>query len=211
MANPSQQVMVSLLQAPPDPPEFVAYSTGNSASGGTLTIAKPTGTINGDLMIAFMGDGGGAGTWTMPAGWTEVYDQGASPDFGIAYKVASGEGASYDFVITQNAVKGGSIVTYRDGRFDKMGATVHNTSTLVAPSISVTEDSSILLAAYLKTGVSGSFSVPAGMTLRASGTGGLAPCWGVFSEEVSSGATGSRSSGTGGAASTGGLLAIKLA
>lgn len=74
-----------------------------------ITIDKPTGTVDGDLMVAIFGtEGGATHPVTPPAGWTEIIHndgfEGAGGGVGIiAYKkIASSEGANYSFTCASN-------------------------------------------------------------------------------------------------------------
>ena len=50
-----------------------ATSTGNNAGGGTsLSIATPTGTIAGDVMVAVISVRGGTGVTITATGWTLI-------------------------------------------------------------------------------------------------------------------------------------------
>jgi len=79
----------------------IAYrngTTAGNASGTNLTINKPT-TVDGDILI--VGLYREAGTWTLPAGWTQwgsdQRDFGNNMYLTAAWKRASGEGANYTF------------------------------------------------------------------------------------------------------------------
>lgn len=84
----------------------IAYRANASAGGGTgtnLTINKPTGTVNDDIMIAALLNDTSGTAWTLPSGWAwMIQGQGNSNgnEWGsLAWKRASSEGASYVFTI----------------------------------------------------------------------------------------------------------------
>lgn len=84
-----------------------ASSGATGATGATLTITKPSGTVSGDLMVAFIGVGYATlVSITPPAGWTLIDSQLlVSPNLYAYYKVAGGaEGASYDWVTTGTTI-----------------------------------------------------------------------------------------------------------
>jgi len=211
--NPSQQLMTSLGVKLPITFKASSFKQNTTASS-TLVIDKPTGTIDGDIMIAFMGNNlGDTGAWSTPAGWTEVYDRGDGDMMLVAYKVASGEGANYTFnaSVSSNGY-GGQILTFANALFDVGGAATTSTSPLVAPSITVATANSVLLAMYIRQANGITFTTPSGMTSLISGTiGGVGPSWHIFSQEVDAGATGTRSStqSAGTLHSSGLLLALK--
>lgn len=77
--------------------EFPFVQTrGSSEEAGATTshgVDLPAGVQNGDLIIlSFSTPANETITW--PGGWTRFANQVATPDLEIAYKVASGEGAS---------------------------------------------------------------------------------------------------------------------
>jgi hypothetical protein len=71
-----------------------------SNNTSTCNIAKPTGTLDGHLMIAIIQSGGGVAI-SAPGGWTlaDEYDHagGANLTNSIYWKIASSEGSSYTF------------------------------------------------------------------------------------------------------------------
>lgn len=90
---------------------FVAEAHGTANYTTSISVSKPTGTTDGDVMIAFCG-----GSPSTPSGWTLI----GSADSGtnslrtvkVFRKVASGEGSSYTFSIS-SSLACASIVTYR--------------------------------------------------------------------------------------------------
>lgn len=78
-----------------------AVST-NTGTGTTATGNKPTGTVDGDFLIAYpFHDGATANLSSRPSGWatTQGEPAGSGKDFSAEMntKVASGEGASWDW------------------------------------------------------------------------------------------------------------------
>lgn len=81
-----------------------------SGSASPLVINKPSGTIDGDVLVAaFLGSD--TGSVSTLSGWTSVFT--SSTGFGkrrsLFYKVASGEGASYSWVSSCADLAGGII------------------------------------------------------------------------------------------------------
>lgn len=211
--------MSLLIGAPPlfsggNPPiEFVASAqTQNAATSTTLVIAKPAGTIQGDLMVAFMGNDDSAGRdWTNPAGWTQAV-LGGPNSAQTVYKIAgASEGADYTF--THNATRrlSGVIVTYRFAKYDVVGTIASGSTPLAAPEITVTAAESVLLAFFMNDGGMTNASTPTGMSVLATDYDGTDPNYAVFSQSVGAGATGTRTSastGASGADFQGNLIAI---
>jgi hypothetical protein len=133
----------------PVAPEFIASAqTQRTTSGSSLTIDKPSGTEEGDLMVAVMATPVNS-TWTGASEWTEVADQGSSPSLRIAYKVAgASEGASYTFTSSASSTSSGCILTYRYAAYDTIASSFTGASSgIVQPSqIAPTQSQSVLLA-----------------------------------------------------------------
>ena len=84
-----------------------ASSAATTTNGSTsLVVNKPTGVVDGDLMILVAGQTRGVASWSAPAGWNRIEVQTGGVNFGIStqyqnittaiwWKIASGEGASY--------------------------------------------------------------------------------------------------------------------
>jgi hypothetical protein len=84
----------------------IAYRSGSTAgnsSGGNLTITKPSGTADGDILIAVCYNEISASAWTPPAGWaqwgTGQVDNLNNCWVNVYWKRASSEGADYTFSI----------------------------------------------------------------------------------------------------------------
>ena len=73
-------------------------NNGRSANNaGTLTVSKPTGTVNNDWLIALgAASGSPNGTIALPAGFT-AYNLGGSTFRVAGYKLAASEGSNYGF------------------------------------------------------------------------------------------------------------------
>jgi hypothetical protein len=79
-----------------------------------LTISKPSGVVNDDVMIAVIG--GKASTlsgWTLIGGAQPSGGEGSLGTVRVFYKKANGEGSSYNWTITQGSDCWGAIVAYR--------------------------------------------------------------------------------------------------
>lgn len=86
----------------------IAFRNSASSSGladTTITMAKPTGTADGDLMIAVIGSSSQTPTMTTAAaGWTAYswspVDGATDSRLWVYWKIASSEGASWDWVMS---------------------------------------------------------------------------------------------------------------
>lgn len=78
---------------------YRAGTTAGNASGGNLTINKPTGTLDDDILVVVLYRE--AGTWTLPSGWaqwgSDQQDFDTNMFLTVAWKRASSEGSSYTF------------------------------------------------------------------------------------------------------------------
>jgi|MudIll2142460700_1097286.scaffolds.fasta_scaffold19192_2 hypothetical protein len=91
---------------------FVAATTAGAATGGNLTVNKPTGTLDGHIMIVAAYRE--AGTWTAPAGWSSIRDQAQSTTLWtqMFWKRASSEGASYEFALSTSTYRTIAIASF---------------------------------------------------------------------------------------------------
>lgn len=88
-------------------PAYRSITAQNTSGSGTITINKPSGVVDGDLLIGFFTEDSGASRVTAPGGWAAITGTGigasgeivvgASAVLQCFYKVASGEGASWGF------------------------------------------------------------------------------------------------------------------
>jgi hypothetical protein len=195
-------------------PEFVASaSTQTTISTTTLTVNKPSGTLEGDLMIAVMARAGTTGrSWTGDTGWTEAADQAsATPSLRIAYKTAgSSEPSSYTFTVSGNGELSGCILTYRYAAYDSVAAAFTiGANPLVLTSISPSLSQSILIAAGARA-TSVTLGTPTSMNARVTDNDGISPSYIVCDQTVTNGPTGTRSITTGSNSEVAGImLAIK--
>ena len=205
-------IQFQITNEPDVAPVFVASATTNPTSpASTLTINKPTGTLEGDLMVAVMCADGNI-TWTGDTGWTEVSEQGGAPWLRIAYKVAgASEGASYTFTASSsgNTLSGG-VVTYRYAAYDTIGSIVQGANPLVLASIPPSQSQSILLALGGRNEASVTMGTPTSMTARITDNNSRAPSYKLCSQTVAKGPTGTRSMSSGSSTAVAGImLAIK--
>lgn len=204
-------IQFQVTNEPSVAPEFVASASTQTGPGSsTITINKPTGTIEGDLMVSVVMTSGSTVTWTGDTGWTEVADQGTgAPNIRIAYKVAgASEGASYTFTPSAGSTLAGSILTYRYAAYDAIGSFVTAANPLILASISPTLSQSALIAVGGRGAGSITLGTPTSMTARVTDNDSSAPSYIVCDQTVAKGPTGVRSMTTG---STSGVSGIMLA
>ncbi|MFL5625143.1 MAG: metallophosphoesterase [Ktedonobacteraceae bacterium] len=101
---------------PPGSISLRAAASGNNGAGGAaLTIAKPSGTQSGDVLVAHVIVRSASNTITPPAGWNLVLRQNSSSSIATAMyvKVAgSSEPASYTWSFSTAGQAAGGIASY---------------------------------------------------------------------------------------------------
>lgn len=158
---------------------FVAAATGSASSGTTVTVTKPAGTVDGDVLFAAVhqyASAGASGSFvTAPAGWTRITDQSSAGNGGdrisLFYRVASGEGSSYAFGCSSGDNVAAAVLAYRgvdtttpiEGKFSASAAgTAHEAPALTTGT---TKDGCQILR-VAGTNIVGSYSPPSGYTER---------------------------------------------
>jgi hypothetical protein len=95
--------------ANPEPPAYASFAEAKSGGTSTpttvtsITVDKPAGTVDGNLLVAVVtwdADSGPGTVGTVPNGWTQLYlnkytYSGSEVEVGVWWKIASSEGASY--------------------------------------------------------------------------------------------------------------------
>lgn len=192
---------------------FVASATAEGTAS-SVTVNKPTGTVQGDIMVAWMINRSTSGrTWTQLTGWTKAAQQTTPANVAVQYKVAgASEGSTYTFVSDggNNCIAG--IATFRYGAYDTVGTigTATSGGNCTASAITVASDNCVVLAMFAQN-AGGSFPTPTGFTqiynVTHSGNDAQLAC---FYKVVSKGSTGNVSSDPSGTGSVAGvLLSIK--
>jgi hypothetical protein len=193
----SGPITMSDLWGKANVPEFFAVSSATN-SGTTVTISKPSGVIEGDLLVASVNGGEVKGsTWTAPSGWTEVLDQGSGAALSLAYKVAtSSEPTDYAFTMSSLFREaGGSILAYKNASYGGIGSLVVGTgasSSIDVPGITATSPNSLIIASVAQNYASASIIAPGAMTTRVTNSDATVPSWVIADQAVGAGATGTR-------------------
>src|SRR2546428_2306645 len=168
-------------------PTFRAAASNSSAIGNPLTISKPAGVVNGDVMIAnITAVAGSSGTVAAPAAWNLIRrttsDAAVDTTYveqAIYYKVAAGEGASYTFTAGASQAMAGGISAY-SGVDTTNPVDVENAvwvpalgnaanMSFPAPSVVTTNANDMLVASFVAWTTGGPappLNAPPGMTSR---------------------------------------------
>jgi hypothetical protein len=151
--------LTSCAAPPPPAPTALAFrgaESGSQATGtNTLTIARPTGVVDGDLLVAAIHVGGGAvglPQVTAPGDWTLVRALSRANDlFEVGYRFANGGVRSFTFTTDIAAEGVGVIIAYGGadpvlplGDENARAQTVA-ADTIAAPSINVRDVGAIVL------------------------------------------------------------------
>lgn len=95
-------------------PAFRAASTAGASTAANLTITKPTGTVDDDILIGYIAKDDTAAV-TAPAGWTLLKEGTANTYYmGIWWKRASSEGANWQWVFS-SIWRDGAVLSYSGG------------------------------------------------------------------------------------------------
>jgi len=178
------------------PQSIVGYSNSAFPAGATtsFSVIKPTGTIQGDLMLMFHEDGASGGDTITLAGWVPVFARSGSGSPTIMSRTATNsDPTTYTFAASNNTRHIAAIVSFRGvTQAAPVGVVATGSSTVVASSITPTV-ASILVAFYAQQANSVTASTPAGMSVIQSNIGSASQS-GVytFSQHVLAGATGTR-------------------
>lgn len=152
-----------------------ATNTSNNVTITQLTVAKPTSTADGELLLASITiKGGAAESITPPSGWTQILrtDNGNNTSMVTYSKFAStSEPVDYTWTITPQTRAIGSITRYSgvsaSNPINAAAGASGTSATAIAPSITTSVDNTQIIAVYgFNAGAIaiGHFSTPVGMT-----------------------------------------------
>jgi hypothetical protein len=180
-------------------PAFRAFAT-NVAVAAAVTIDKPAGTVDDDIMIAEILTVAGGITPAAPAGWTTLVARFDITDNGYSqtafWKRASSEGANYQFTAGGASVMLGNITSWSGAitsgdPFDVVGAAQGGTGTsLTALSVTTTVvDTRVIMLGSLESSADNNQSAaPSGMTEHVDHDGSVVNSV----EQAAAGATGDK-------------------
>lgn len=155
------------------------YESGASANSGaaavtSLQVTKPTGTVDGDVVLLSLITRGSPGTVTVPAGFTLVEETGAGSAFITTYaKRASSDGANY--TVSWVTSLRSALLAMRVSAASLPNPAVANGTAAsvtdpVAPSITTTSADNLLVGiACIDGATTATFTPPTGYTEREDG------------------------------------------
>lgn len=88
----------------------------NGTAGTSVVVSKPAGTVDGDVLVAFIARVGNTNISTAPSGWQLVTSSLLGAGSGLRltayYKVASGEPSSYTWTLASSVLNWGWVGAY---------------------------------------------------------------------------------------------------
>jgi RHS repeat-associated protein len=181
----------------------VQSTSSGSVSTGALTLSRPTGTTDGDLLVMTASADLSASedvTYTIPSGWTQLLANtrsdasSAGNNLQVWYKVASDEPSSYTITPDHSNLMGGSVMRISGQNtttpIDVSGVTASATGEASAPSVTTTVNNALALRLVTWDQSKTINSIPAGHTqsyyVDVSGHDN----WGGYKAQTTAGATG---------------------
>lgn len=131
----------------------VAFRAKASAgvTGTSLVVDKPTGTLDDDVMLAFIAVRPDGTTVTPPTGWESVLSQGrgANGELYVYRKVARSEGANYTFTVSASSQHLGVIASFSGGDIvtpvNVSGGSDGASASQVAPDVTTTAANTLVI------------------------------------------------------------------
>ena len=181
-----------------------ATNVVNTAS--SISVARPTGTLENDVMVAAIAVRGGTGTTiTAPAGWTLILRTDNGTTLSVAtYRRLAGTAAAdpgpYAWGFNSSIRATGAINSYSGVHgttpVNISGGGTGSSASVVAPSVTTTVANTRLVGVFSRADGGTSFALPAGHTERndvATAAGGNGAATATGDEAIAAiGATGTR-------------------
>lgn len=157
-------VSLAIARTAATEPAAINSSSFATGTGAGTVITKPSNTVNGNFLIAYVTEIAGTGI-VAPAGWTEVQTVIGTGNYGaMFFKVASSEPANYTFTDFGSAavdmcVAMLAITTTAITKDTNDGGALGNvagqsgTISITIPSITTTQNNCILVMGVAMTGV----------------------------------------------------------
>lgn len=161
------------------------YRSANASSfyygNATVTLAKPSGVVEGDVLLAVLVNDDGTRVLSTYTGWTLAETQTETGATGggmwcLWKKAGASEPASYDFVFNYSFNGSANIIAFSDGNtvnvIDSGAWTAVDSAspyTSTAPTVTSTEDGCLLVAvncARITTAGAVTYTAPSGYTSR---------------------------------------------
>lgn len=178
----------------------------SSINETAFSVSSPAGVVNGNLLFAVISNSGSGSNAYVSTGWTQRYNRGSFGGLSVFTKVAGSEPSSWSWTATVNRLHDIVVFAVSNAIYDTIGTASTDVDPLVAPAITVGTNNSLLFGAYSAGSAGSTATTPTGMTVLFADNNSTAPSMYVFSQSVSSGATGTRSSTIGSSVEVTGIL-----
>jgi len=130
-----------------------SYSDARVTGGTGITVNKPLGTVNGDIMVMFFATNG-TGTITPPSGWTNRASlSNGNRKYHVYTRTAASEGSTYSFSFTSTSFTSAIIYSVANATaYDSIAtATATAASTIDVPTITPTGNGSLWIGGFYTT------------------------------------------------------------
>jgi hypothetical protein len=132
-----------------------SYADARVTSGNaSITVNKPSGTVNGDIMVLFFATNG-TGAITPPSGWTNRASlTNGNYKYHAYTKTAASEGSNYTFTFTSTTTNTSAIIysVANATAYDTIAtATATAASTINVPTITPTGNGSLWIGGFYTT------------------------------------------------------------
>lgn len=159
-------------------PTFRAASATATGTGTSAVVAKPTGTADGDLLVATLAYDGTITITAVPSGWTLVRtDTSGTFKLSTYYKVASSEPASWTWTLSNVltapwlAFACGWSGTQTVSPFVTSSTNTGSGATATATAVSTATSNALIVAVYARPGAFSALP-PSGMVERVDAANG---------------------------------------
>jgi len=181
----------------------IAFRSANTAaaSGTSITLTKPSGTVSGDVLVAAI-DIAGTTTVTAPSGWTLVRSTTSGSSLTQAtyvHAAGSTEPSSYVWRFSSSRTVSGIVAAYVGVSTTtpvdvSSGGSSAGSTSVTAPSVTTTAGGELLLGVF-GAAAKATVTPPTGMiehAERLGGTGNTRVLSELADQQVGAGATGTR-------------------
>jgi hypothetical protein len=127
-----------------------SYADSRVTGGTSITINKPSGTVDGDIMVMFFATNG-TGTITPPSGWTNRASlSNGNRKYHVYTRTAASEGSTYTFSFTTTTYTSAIIYSVANATaYDSIQtATATAASTINVPTITPTGNGSLWIGGF---------------------------------------------------------------
>lgn len=194
----AMKLLTAASAAPTDEIAYLSHSTLRVATTSAFEVARPSGVVSGDLLIAFYYHQNNSASLTLPSGWTVLRNAVLTDEvgvFAVCWRVAGpSEPTGYSFQSNNAGGQGVTIAAFTGGSatVSVLGANaVQNaTASVSAPSITMTNSGLLLMFSAAENSGQSVVSGPVGMDQKLEAE--LNPRMTLYTQSRGAGSTGAR-------------------